>query len=338
MSVFYTLPTDKQTLELKTLAYKALENWSVENPELWLLKYRENCVFGVKDSGTGTKYVLRIHRPGYHSGEALHSELKWMEALHNEGIHTPQIIRTIDEKLLVSVQVDEVPEARICDLLSWVEGEILGNIEGNEVPSTEEVKTNYQLAGQLAARIHCQAENWILPEDFQRPVMDGPGLVSENGYLGDFRIHPHLNKDQLSLLCKAADAVSHDLERFGKTPDRFGLTHADFLPENLLIAGDVIHIIDFDDCGFGWHIMDIATSLFFLQGEDIFNTAREGLIEGYRSVRSLPEEHIAMLPACFLARGLAYVGWTATRQETAEFTELSPMLIEGALTMAEKYL
>ena len=46
----------------------------------------------------------------------------------------------------------------------------------------------------------------------------------------------------------------------------YGLTHGDFLLENLLRDGDTVLIIDFDDCGFGfgWHVMDVATSLTFL--------------------------------------------------------------------------
>jgi Ser/Thr protein kinase RdoA (MazF antagonist) len=239
---------------------------------------------------------------------------------------------------MVSVQVDGVPEPRVCDLLGWVEGEVLGNIEGGDTVPAGQVRANYRLAGQIAAKIHNQAEHWRLPDGFQRQVMDGEGLVGKRGYLGDFRTHADLAPEQLAQLEKAADAVSRDLEAFGKTPDRFGLTHADFLPENLLIDNSNMRIIDFDDCGFGWYMMDIATALFFLQGEETFDVAREGLIEGYRSERTLTDEHLAMLPACFMARALAYVSWVATRHETETAREISAALIEDATALAEAYL
>ena len=338
MSDFYTLSPGQQTAGLETMADQALAHWGLQGAELWLLKYRENCVFGVRDRATGRQYAMRIHRPGYHSEAALRSELNWMEALHADGIQTPEVIHTLQGDLMVTIQSDGIPEARVCDLLGWVNGEVLGTIEGDVTPTAEEARANYRLAGQMAASVHNQASTWLVPEGFERPVMDGPGLVSEQGYLGNFRVHPHLNTEQLALLNRAADKASNDLEAFGRSSDRFGLTHADYLPENLLVDGETIRIIDFDDCGFGWYIMDLATALFFLQGEEIYGAAYEGLIEGYRAVRDLPDEHLQLLPACMLARGLAYISWVATRQETEEFVELSPMLIEGSLSRARAYI
>lgn len=342
MREFYLLAPQQQVSALEVMANKAVKKWAISEPVLWLLKYRENCVFGVKDGISGDKYALRIHRPGYHSNAALNSELRWMEALHNDGVHTPEIIRSRNNLLMEEITVDEVPEARVCDLLGWVIGEVLGTIDGEDEvgnkKSFREVEYDHFFAGQIAAKIHNQAQKWLLPEGFSRPIMDGPGLVSEQGYLGDFRTHPNLTVAQLLLLKKAANLVSRDLESFGKTADRFGLTHADFLPENLLIDGEDIRIIDFDDCGFGWYMMDIATALFFLQGQASYDSAYKGLTRGYRSCRDLPKDHLAMLPAFFLARGLAYLGWVGTRKETQEFIELSPQLIEGAVAMAEEYL
>ncbi len=335
---FYHLPVDDQVSALEKLARAALANWAIEEPELWLLKYRENCVFGVRDPSSGRKYALRIHRHGYHSEAALRSELAWMEALRTDGIETPEVIHTATGELLALVQAPEVPEPRFCDLLGWVDGEVLGNIEGNATVGDVETRANYFRAGQVVARIHDQGGCWTRPEGFVRPVMDGPGLVGTGGYLGDFRLHPDLTGEQLALLDRAAGKVLADLESFGTAPDRFGLSHADFLPENLLVDGDVVRIIDFDDCGFGWHMMDLATPLFFLLGEPQYDAAQAGLIEGYRSVRELPDAHLELLPVFLLARCLTYVAWVASRHETETARELSPMLIGAAVELAQEYL
>ncbi len=334
---FYALDPERQVERLEVLAREGLENWGLADAELCLLKYRENCVFAVREVTTDTRYALRIHRPGYHSEAALHSELVWMESLRAAGIETPEVIHTKGGSLMVSVKVNEVPEARTCDLLGWVDGEVAGNIEGNEGVAPEQMRATYYLAGQLAARIHNQAQDWTSPPGFQRPVMDGEGLVGKAGYLGDFRSHPDLTSAQRDILDRSAEKVIADLETFGRGADRFGLSHADFLPENFLVDGDSIRIIDFDDCGFGWFMMDIATALHFFRGEPYYEAAYKGLIEGYRSHRKLPDEHLALLPTCFLARALAYVGWAATRHETETAKELSPMLIEDALAQAEVY-
>ena len=37
------------------------------------------------------------------------------------------------------------------------------------------------------------------------------------------------------------------LGAFGRDADRFGLTHGDLMPDNVLVAGGVPYVIDFDD-------------------------------------------------------------------------------------------
>src|SRR3954466_7131375 len=45
----------------------------------------------------GDPRVLRVHRPGYHSLEAIRSELKWMAALREQaGVVTPELIPARD--------------------------------------------------------------------------------------------------------------------------------------------------------------------------------------------------------------------------------------------------
>lgn len=336
--VFYELSEVAQLEKLESFAREALKSWALETADIWLLKYRENCVFGVRDIKTDTKYAMRIHRPDYHCLEALKSELLWVEALAKDGVLTPDIIHTQKGDLLITCETEQVPEPRVCDLLGWVEGEQLGNIEGEGDLSNEDVYANHLLAGKVAAQIHNQAEGWTIPEGFKRPMMDAEGLVGKTGYLGDFRTHPDLTPEQLSILTKAADKAIDAMNGFGQAPDCFGLTHADFLPENLLIKDGDVRIIDFDDCGFGWYMMDLATSLFFLQGEDCYQSAYDGFVKGYRSTRNLPDDHLAMLPSCYIMRALAYVGWTATRHQTPAAQELSPILIEMALGLADVYL
>ena len=63
----------------------------------------------------------------------------------------------------------------------------------------------------------------------------------------------------------AAARSRQRLRRFGAGPDRFGLIHADMRLANLLVSGADLHVIDFDDCGFGWFIFDIGASLSFIE-------------------------------------------------------------------------
>ena len=97
-------------------------------------------------------------------------------------------------------------------------------------------------------------------------------------------------------------------------------------------------MINFHDAGFGWHLVELATSLYFIRGEAYFEQAKDALSEGYRVHRHLPDEQLELLPLFFLARGFTYIGWVHTRHETETAKELTPMLLEAACELAEDYL
>ena len=78
-------------------------------------------------------------------------------------------------ELFVTVSHAAVPEPRQCDLLRWVEGSIIGNVEGGHVATAEEVRTSHYLAGRLAAMIHNHGENWPQPAGFERPTWISTG-------------------------------------------------------------------------------------------------------------------------------------------------------------------
>ena len=88
---------------------------------------------------------------------------------------------------------------------------------------------------------------------------------------------------------------------------------------------------------FGWHMFEIATSLYFLRGEPIYPQAYDAVIAGYRRQRELDEQQLAQLPILFLARAFTYVGWVHTRPETETAQEMGPAILDMALATAEDY-
>lgn len=335
---FDALSQQARVDRLEQLARAALARWRLEAAEVSLLKYRENAVFKVTEAGSGERFVLRVHRPDYHTDAELRSELQWMAALRAAGIEAPAVKPTPAGDLFVTVRHATVPEPRQCDLLRWVDGTLVGDIEGGHVASGEEIRTSNVLAGRLAALIHDHGEHWARPPGFTRPHMDFEGLIGSRAYWGPYRACRLLSADQLTLLDQARDAVAGALADFGQAPDRYGLTHGDFLPENLLRDGDTLRIIDFDDCGFGWHVMDVATSLVWLLGQPQYDAALAGFVEGYRSVRALPDEHLEMLPVFMLARAMTYVGWCGSRPETPMAQERGPLIVGATVLLAQQFL
>ena len=337
MADFSRLNIPEQITLLGDLARHALKSWDIEDAGIDLIKYRENAVFSIT-TGAGKKYALRVHRPGYHSGAELRSELQWIQALAEAGIDVPRIVPTAAGDLMITVATDSGTGPRQVDLFEWLDGRQLGSVEAGVQGDLASIRQTYRTVGKLAARLHNQAAAWQPPAGFTRQVWDETGITGGQPIWGRFWELSSLSGDERRLLESARTRVHDDLIAYGKSEQTYSLIHADFAPENLLVNGDRVSLIDFDDAGFGWHLFEIATSLYFILGEDYFDTARDAVIEGYRSCRPLPDRQLEYLPLFFVARGFTYVGWVHTRSETETARELTPMLVEMICRLSEDYL
>jgi Ser/Thr protein kinase RdoA (MazF antagonist) len=322
--------------QMQSLALAALDAWDLSVAAVAPIKVRENAVFRIDLAGGG-RAVLRVHRSGYHSDAELDSEFAWMSALDAAGIPVPRVVRSRYGR---NFEVVATPAGamRQIDVFEWIDGRQLGSVETGIVGDDAAVAEQYAMIGAIAARMHNHTADWQRPAGFRRHAWDSAGLVGEQPFWGRYWDLAALTADQRDLLLRARTCIARDLAAYGTQPDRFGLIHADLVPENLLIDGPRVQVIDFDDAGFGWHLFELATSLYFISGERIYPTARDALIRGYRGERELTDEALERLPLFLAARGSTYLGWVHTRQDSDTARELTPYLAERACAAAEEYL
>lgn len=335
MTDFFDIDVASQARRLEDAGRDALGNWGIDDASLHLIKYRENAVFRVDSAGT--RRALRLHRYGYHSDAELRSELQWMQALDDAGIKVPSIVPADSGELFVTHSGDGLPGEIQVDLFEWIDGDQLGSVEEG-IADEAGVAATYRTIGALAAQVHNQAVSWRLPGGFVRHAWDADGFAGERPFWGQFWKLEAASGSEQELLARGRDAVFSGLKRLAKSPGTYSMIHADFAPENIMVDGDQLRLIDFDDAGFGWHLFELVTSLYFIQGEKYFDRAREALLDGYRAHRQLPDQQLELMPLFFLARGFTYIGWVHTRRETETAQELTPMLLQMACELAEDYL
>ncbi len=336
MTDFFSLSPQEQLQRFESAAADSLRHWDLQGAALRLVKEpRENAVFAVEHDGD--RYALKLHRLGYHSDDELRSEYQWIQALAEFGIRVPVIVPAKSGDLFVKQRVAGMRDDIQVDLVEWIDGKELGSVEGGIADEASAIDT-YRTIGELAAQVHNQAVGWQLPAGFARHAWDEQGLAGEKPIWGRFWEIEAAAESQRDLLLRGREAVFEGLSRLAKSPGRYSMIHADFAPENILVDGDKLRLIDFDDAGFGWHLFELVTSLYFILGEPYFDRAQEALIEGYREHRQLSDQQLELMPLFFLARGFTYVGWVHTRHETETARELTPMLLEAACGLAEDYL
>ncbi|UVK48093.1 phosphotransferase (plasmid) [Mesorhizobium sp. AR07] len=326
---------DEQLAAMNEAAERALASWPGRFRDMTLVKYRENAVYSLYDDA-GQRFALRVHRPGYHSDAELRSELLWMSALATAGVPVPGIVPTRDGALFVKVELPERPVMQI-DMLVWLAGQPIGSIEDIGASNTEALRDHYVKAGVLAARLHNFGEGWQMPDGFARHAWDAGGLIGEDPFWGKFRELPALaeHRDLIETACRKAET---ELAALGRRASVYGLIHADFVPENLLHADGSLLLIDFDDAGFGWHMFELATALYFYLDTPYYDAVRDALVAGYRSERALSDAHWAQLPLFLLLRSITYLSWVHTRRETETAQELTPMFVERTVELARRYL
>jgi Ser/Thr protein kinase RdoA (MazF antagonist) len=146
-------------------------------------------------------------------------------------------------------------------------------------------------------------------------------------------------RDQ-AIITKARKSLLRKLHRFAKKhPQRMGLIHADLHFGNIIkLNHGGVGVIDFDDCGFGFHAYDIAVTLISVEnrlGEKRskeFSRFKDALIEGYKTQKSWDLKDELILADLMVARRLLMLGWMNSRADNPRIKKH----LKGAVRVALK--
>jgi len=324
------LPQEALLERLERLARAALPAFGLDpGSTVTMINHSENTTYRVDDPAAGAPTILRVHREGYHSRNAINCELAWMSALRKEaGVITPTPIPGVNGEL-----IQEVPgpglNPRHCVLFEFLEG-----VE----PSEDELLGSFHRLGEISGYIHRHSETWRRPANFERLHWDFEHMLGGSPYWGDWRAGPALDAERLALLERLTAVIGRRLEAYGKAADRFGLVHADLRLANLLIHEDETRVIDFDDSGLSWFLYDLATALSFIEEREDVPELIRIWVEGYRKVRPLSDADEAEIPTFLMLRRMVILAWIGSHSETDLAKELGPEYTAGTCRLAERYL
>ncbi len=298
---------------LRQLAQTALSAYSLSAARLTFLHYEGNVIFRVDAPGSDlvpscagpyvpNRYVLRIHTTS--DTQAIASELTWLAALrHEAGLPVPEPVPARDGKLLIAMTSPSVPQGRNISLMRWLDGRPLADgLRPNRV----------QAWGRLAAQLHRFSMGWQPPAGFKRPHWDWKGQLGGGvfNYPTDELVAsmPKQFQEPFQIVSQQVREVTESL---GKGPDAYGMIHGDMYPENLLFKGQEVYPIDFDDCGFGYWMWDIAVAFSWWPWTGEWHWIRDAFLDGYAQVRSLPQSQLGRLDLFMAAQYATMVLWAS---------------------------
>lgn len=333
MQAFDQLPHEQQLERLQSLAAAALAKYELPaGATVTMINLSENATYRVDDPASGGRWALRVHREGYHSKTAIESELAWLTALRRDRAALTPVPRPGRNGELVQVVAHPLlPRPRHVVLFDWEEG-----AEPSE--ADHDLKEWFAILGETTARMHLHEKTWRRPDYFTRHRWDFETSLGSTPHWGSWRDGFGMTPERETLFGRTVDLIGRRLERFGQASDRFGLIHCDMRLANLLIDGEVVKVIDFDDCGFSWRLYDCATTVSFFEHKPEVPALLDAWVAGYRRIAELPAEDEAEIPTFVMLRRLLLVAWIGSHSETELAQSMGDAYTESTVGLCEGYL
>ena len=312
----------------KEVAERALAEYDLSpDSTLQLLNLSENATYAVTDGGA--RSILRVHRKDYHRPDQIESELQWLDALRRDSdITVPTVLPARDGRQVVTVEHDG-SERYV------VHFEMVPGAEPDENSLTT---TDFHTLGAITAALHEHARSWDRPTGFSRFAWDWDHSLGDAPRWGRWRDAVGVGRPEAETLDRAQQLLRRRLADYGTGADTYGLIHADLRLANLLVDGDTITVIDFDDCGFGWYFYDFGSAVSFFEDNPLVPEWQYAWVGGYRTKRPLAAADEDMLASFVLLRRLLLLAWMGTHSHSRESQAISVTYAAGSCELAERYL
>jgi Ser/Thr protein kinase RdoA (MazF antagonist) len=329
MNSFASLSYDQQVARLTGAAQAALGSYSLRGSTVRFVLYVHNAMFQVT-APSGESYALRLQFPRLHKTfEQIRSELRWLSALRRDTtLQVPEPVVS-DEGYITFQPIEGLAEPVSVVLFRWLDGEHL----------TETLTTAQAVeAGRFLARLHTQSKQYVLPPEFDRPRFDWDGLLGERSlyFPGDNR--SIFTPEQSGIFACAAASLVDQMTALGNRPGSFGLIHADFVLSNMLFNEKGVGALDFDDCGFGFYLYDLAPLLLQLLDQPDYVDLRQAFLDGYASLLPLVDGDAAVIESMIAARLLRSCYWIASNLHNPKIRAQAPAILEYRAATLRDYL
>ena len=313
--------------ELQFYAEKACNFWGGCNKLPKLIKYRENAVFGVILKNN-IKAALRLHRPGYKDIAEIKSEMWWTRALAEKGFPVPCPVASHKGEDVIQVSSDLV-----ATMIEWVEGEPIGDAK---IPIKGLGKKIYYELGVLLADLHNLTEDLSFPDWFKRPLWDIDGLLGETPNWGRFWESSGLTAEEKYIFQLTRNKAKLVLEKYKFDGAETLLLHGDAIRENVFHGTNGLTLIDFDDCGYGFPIYDLATATIQSIEDKHYQNRCDAILNGYGKDRLLTHADFELFPTFSMLRVLATSSWIIPRAKKG--SSVINIYKQRALKEAKKFL
>lgn len=317
---FFDQPEDVVIKELEAFSLEILSRYPIEIKSVVSINYEYNATMKVETT-SGELFALRINTNSPRTPENLTAEIAFVRYLAEDGrVRVPHPVENREGNFYTSILHDVSGKNFHCVLYSWIAGEEL-----------EDEPTEEQLIalGAAMALMHLVAQGFELPQGSALPTFDDALWWTEDHLLSEKSV---LDPEAKDLISRVLSAIKTGVGKFylGAEPI---LIHADMHGGNVLWYENSLSVIDFDDCGFGLPLQDLATALYYLDTPE----QDAAFKKGYTSIAPLPECSEREMKMLFLQRRIILLNYLY-ETSNLEHSSMIPEYQEETLRRVRKFL
>lgn len=334
MTDFENRTIDQRPLWLD-MAEQAMRRWGYRPLETRWLGHGSNVVFKVTTADA--EYVLRLHPSGSVGAARLRSELWWLSSIRRETtLLAPFPVRALiegGEQPFLEPRQDKRP------LLSIAYAALFEYIDGAVKPARALSASDVYRIGEYLGALHSEAQ-FEPPADFDRPRLDWEGLFGEDSPYASPGERLLKNAEQRAILADVARQLRDPLSKLASSPEATGLIHADLLAKNIVFGAEAIAALDFEYCGWGFYLYDLAPLLWQLKGDRAadYHELEDAIWRGYTSSRRVADSDRQLLEPFIAARQFASIRWLLSNLDNPSARAAAPPLIAARCAELKAFL
>lgn len=319
-AAFFDQPEEAVTKELEAFSLQILSRYQIDVKSAVSINYEYNATLKV-EATDGRLFALRINTNSPRTPENLRAEIAFVRFLAEDGrVKVPHPIENIDGDFYTSILHDASGRMFHCVLYSWILGEEL-----EDEPTDEQL---YAL-GAAMATMHLVAPGFTLPDGSVLPTFDDPLWWTEDFLLSEKSV---LETEARDLISRALSAIKSGVAKYYENAAP-RIIHADLHGGNVLWHEGGLSVIDFDDCGLGLPLQDLATAIYYLDTPEQDAAFRRG----YESIAPIPECSEREMKMLFLQRRIILLNYLY-ETSNLEHKSMIPEYQEETLRRIRKFL
>ena len=282
------LDDDAQVEVLRPAALAGAAAFGLDVARMEPVAHAFNTTFAL-DTVAGERWALRVHTNSVSTPENVRAQLAWQAALADgEAVRVPRPLRASDGEWFARVACPGFGGPALVTVSGWLDGPDVGEPDAEVAAAL----------GRVMARLHEHAAGWRVPDGASLVRFDTP-LFGDPDRLADL---PGLDAGDRTVLDRARQQCDDAFGRLLRGGQRLHVLHADLHGGNLKWHRGAVSVFDFDDCGLGVPVLDLAITTFYLR--DGTEAGERALRAGYAEVAALPEVDPADFEALVAARQL----------------------------------